>query len=96
MLIPIRHGSGISVKAAECLYHGMPILSTSFGLRGLPPMEHPKIVRRETSQECASFLSSQEARTGRDDRLPHRISRHFDLETNLPRCLEFLSRVLPQ
>jgi glycosyltransferase involved in cell wall biosynthesis len=94
MLIPIRHGSGISVKAAESLYHGMPILSTSFGLRGLPAMEHPQIVRRETAEEWVSFLSSPESRTLCNDRVPLSVSRHFELEANVSRFVHFLSCLL--
>jgi hypothetical protein len=93
-MIPIRHGSGISVKAAESLYHGMPILSTSFGLRGLPAIDHPQIVRRETAEEWVSFLSSPESRTLCKDRLPLSVSRHFELEANVSRFVNFLSRLL--
>jgi hypothetical protein len=94
MLIPIRRGSGISVKAAESLYHGMPIVSTSFGLRGLPAIEHPQIVRRETAEEWVSFLSSPQAYMLCQQRLPLSISRHFELEANVSRFIDFLSRLL--
>jgi len=95
MVIPIRRGSGISVKAAESLYHGMPILSTSFGLRGLPFFEYPQIVRRETTEEWVSFLSSPESRTLCKKRLPLDVSRPFELEANIPRWSDFVSRLLP-
>lgn len=94
MVIPTRYGSGISVKAAESLYHGMPILSTSFGLRGLPALAHPQIVRRETPDEWVSFLSSPEARTLGKERLPLGISRPFELEANVSRFDRFLCRLL--
>jgi glycosyltransferase involved in cell wall biosynthesis len=95
MVIPIRRGSGISVKAAESLYHGMPILSTSFGLRGLPFCEYSQIVRRETTEEWVSFLSSPESRTLCKKRLPLDVSRPFELEANIPRWSDFVSRLLP-
>jgi glycosyltransferase involved in cell wall biosynthesis len=94
MVIPIRHGSGISVKAAESLYHGMPILSTSFGLRGLPTIEHPQVVRRETAEEWVSFLSSPQAHILCQQRLPLSISRQFELEANVSRFIDFLSHRL--
>jgi glycosyltransferase involved in cell wall biosynthesis len=94
MAIPIRHGSGVSVKAAESLYHGMPILSTSFGLRGLPALDHPQVVRRETAEEWVSFLSSPESRTLCRGRLPLSVSRCFGLEANAYRFDHFLSRLL--
>jgi hypothetical protein len=94
IVIPIRHGSGVSVKAAESLYHGMPVLSTSFGLRGLPPFESPQIVVRDTAEQWVTFLSSPAARTLCRTRLPPAVSSHFDLTANAPRFVEFVSRVL--
>ena len=94
MVIPIRHGSGVSVKTAECLYNGMPIISTSFGLRGLPGIEHPQIIQLETAEEWVSFLSAHEARILCKNRLPLSVSRHFELEANLSRLTNFVSRVL--
>lgn len=94
MAIPIRHGSGVSVKAAESLYYGMPILSTSFGLRGLPTLDHPQVVCRDTAEEWVSFLSSPESRTLCKERLPASVSRHFALDANAGRFDQFLSRRL--
>lgn len=96
MVIPIRRGSGISVKAAECIYHGMPVVATPFGLRGLPPIAHPQIVRRETAEEWVSFLSSPECRLLCKERVPPSLSRHFDLEAHVPRFVQFLSPHLPR
>ncbi len=95
IVVPIRHGSGVSVKAAESIYHGMPVLSTPFGLRGLPSLGLPQIVVRETAADWVTFLSSPDARTLCRSRLPLGASRHFDLGANAPRFLEFVSRLLP-
>jgi hypothetical protein len=94
MAIPIRYGSGVSVKAAESIYHGMPILSTSFGLRGLPALDHPQIVQRESAEEWVAFLSSAQARALARERLPLDVSGHFRLEANLSRFDRFLARSL--
>jgi hypothetical protein len=69
----------------------MPVLSTSFGLRGLPALPYPQVVRLETAEEWASFLSSPEARTLCRQRLPLGASRPFQLEANVPRFGEFLA-----
>ncbi len=39
MISPLRNGSGVSVKVAEALYHGVPLLATRCSMRGLdvPP-----------------------------------------------------------
>jgi glycosyltransferase involved in cell wall biosynthesis len=34
--VPIRHGTGVSVKAVEAMAHGCPLVGTSMGFRGLP------------------------------------------------------------
>ena len=94
MLIPTRYGSGVSVKTAESLYHGMPILSTRFGLRGLPPIAHPQIVVRDAAKEWVSFLASPQARAAGDERLPLDVSAHFALVANGARFDQFLARVL--
>jgi glycosyltransferase involved in cell wall biosynthesis len=96
MVIPIHYGSGVSVKAAESLYHGMPVVSTPFGLRGLTVPASPRIVRCETPAEWVAFLSSNEARTLCHERLPPDMSRCFELESNLPRFTRFLSRIVHQ
>jgi glycosyltransferase involved in cell wall biosynthesis len=34
--VPLRHGTGVSVKAIEALSYGCPLVTTSIGVRGLP------------------------------------------------------------
>ena len=94
MVVPVRYGAGVSVKAAESLYHGMPLLSTHFGLRGLPAIEHPQIVRRDSAGEWISFLSGPESRALCASRLPLDVSRPFELRSNAPRMDRFLTRLL--
>ena len=36
VLIPILHGGGSNLKTAEALYFNRPVISTKFGLRGVP------------------------------------------------------------
>jgi hypothetical protein len=72
----------------------MPILSTHFGLRGLPAIEHPQIVVRESAREWVSFLCSPRSRTLCRERLPLDISRHFALEANSSRFNRFLADLL--
>lgn len=94
MVVPVRYGAGVSVKAAESLYHGMPLLSTHFGLRGLPPIDHPQVVRRDTADEWVAFLSGPEARASSGMRLPLELSGPFELRANASRMDRFLAGVL--
>ncbi len=34
--IPLRYGAGVKGKTVEAMYHGLPIVTTSFGVEGMP------------------------------------------------------------
>jgi GT2 family glycosyltransferase len=36
VVIPLRYGAGVKGKTVEAMYHGVPIVSTSFGIEGMP------------------------------------------------------------
>jgi GT2 family glycosyltransferase/ubiquinone/menaquinone biosynthesis C-methylase UbiE len=36
VVIPLRYGAGVKGKTVEAMFHGVPIVSTEFGLEGLP------------------------------------------------------------
>jgi len=36
VVIPLRYGAGVKGKTVEAMYHGLPIVSTSFGIEGMP------------------------------------------------------------
>jgi glycosyltransferase involved in cell wall biosynthesis len=35
-IIPMRYGAGVKGKTVEAMYNGLPIVSTSIGLEGMP------------------------------------------------------------
>lgn len=35
-VIPVRYGAGVKGKTVEAMYHGLPIVSTAFGIEGMP------------------------------------------------------------
>ena len=37
--IPLRYGAGVKGKTVEAMYHALPLVSTSFGIEGLPGIE---------------------------------------------------------
>ena len=73
MICPILGGGGVSIKAAEAIYNRVPILATPFGVRGLPLVEDPAIVVRETPQDWVRFLGSAAA---------HELAQRSVLEIN--------------
>jgi len=38
--IPLRYGGGVKGKTVEAMYHALPLVSTSFGIEGLPGIEN--------------------------------------------------------
>ncbi len=61
---PIELGSGMNVKLVESLVNGMPTLTTSFGVRGLPAADtDPAICVRDGAAGWIEFLLSTEAET---------------------------------
>ena len=38
-VIPLRYGAGVKGKTTDALHHGLPIVSTTIGLEGLPEIE---------------------------------------------------------
>lgn len=39
VVIPLRYGAGVKGKTVEAMYHGIPVVSTSFGIEGLKNIE---------------------------------------------------------
>ncbi|HMG83868.1 MAG TPA: glycosyltransferase, partial [Ferruginibacter sp.] len=35
-VVPLRYGAGVKGKTVEAMYHGVPVVSTSFGIEGMP------------------------------------------------------------
>ena len=56
MICPIRAGSGVCVKVAESVYHGMPILATPTAVRGLPIAPSSALAVFDHSEEWIRFL----------------------------------------
>lgn len=40
---PMQSGGGVNVKVCEALFHGLPVLSSPLGLRGLPAFTDPAV-----------------------------------------------------
>lgn len=59
-LCPVLDGSGVNIKLVESLYHGVPVLTTPHGCRGLPPIADAALAVVE-ADEWAVFLNSDAA-----------------------------------
>jgi len=49
-LLPLRFGAGVKGKLVEALHHGLPVVSTSVGLEGIPDIE--QLIPARDSEEA--------------------------------------------
>lgn len=59
---PMQSGSGVNVKVCEALHHGLPLLTTKRGLRGLPELLDPAVVVCGDAREFLDALEPSAAR----------------------------------
>lgn len=89
MICPIFSGGGICVKAAEALYHGMPLLATTKSVRGLPLETHPAIALSDTAEGWIEFLRSDAAAFARQC-VPASLSERFSALAYAQALADFL------
>jgi GT2 family glycosyltransferase/2-polyprenyl-3-methyl-5-hydroxy-6-metoxy-1,4-benzoquinol methylase len=53
VVIPLRYGAGVKGKTVEAMYNGIPLVSTDFGLEGLPGAPH-SLTPRNKADDFAS------------------------------------------
>jgi glycosyltransferase involved in cell wall biosynthesis len=58
MICPVISGGGVSVKVAEALYNGMPLVGSRLSARGLPLDPDPSIVLLDGAEDWIQFLNS--------------------------------------
>jgi glycosyltransferase involved in cell wall biosynthesis len=56
VVIPLRYGAGVKGKTIEAMYHQIPIVSTEFGIEGLPNIT-TKILITNTAEEFADRVN---------------------------------------
>ncbi len=58
VVVPLRHGSGLKVKAVEALAHGAAVVMTPVAARGLPEASPPAFLVRETPEDFAEAVAA--------------------------------------
>lgn len=59
MIVPIISGSGVSIKTAETIYNGVPVLSTSSGARGIDKIpEDQGLIVRDGAMAWVDYLNN--------------------------------------
>jgi len=77
MLCPIVAGAGVTVKLAETVYNGVPVLATPFATHGLPVAECDAIVLLERAEQWAAFLDSPHADVLARAHVPRTVADRF-------------------
>jgi hypothetical protein len=83
MICPIFSGGGVSVKFAEIVYNGVPVVASSFATRGVPLEPHPSIVLLDRAEEWIQFLTSSAAHELSLRRGPATMARAFAMESHI-------------
>lgn len=78
IICPETSGGGVSVKAAEALFHGLPLVGSPFSVRGLPLDPDPSIVLLDGPREWIEFLNTHGTEMG-SRAVPFPISKRFSL-----------------
>lgn len=84
VVIPLRYGAGIKGKVLDALYHGVPVVSTSIGIEGIPESEHV-IGASDTAEAFKNRIlelydNYQELRNI-SDKSKNIVANYFSLET---------------
>ena len=94
-VVPLRFGAGVKLKVLETMQSGVPLVTTSVGLQGLPdvrstlvPMDEPQ----HMADDLIRLLGSDEAWLERSQAQTDYVSQHFSVENMRARFKDILSR----
>lgn len=94
-VVPLRFGAGVKLKVLETMQSGVPLVTTSVGLQGLPdvhsalaPMDEPQLM----ADDLISLLDSDEVWLERSHAQTAYVSQYFSVEKMRARFMDILSR----
>ena len=90
MLCPIVSGAGVSIKFAEAIYNGVPVLATPFAARGLPLPTMSGVTLADGTDEWVRFLDGEGLEQLAAEEVPPKTSRIFALSTHAAAVHAFL------
>jgi len=94
MICPIFSGGGVSVKFAEMVYNGVPVVASSFTARGVPREAHSSIVLLDRAEEWIRFLRSPAARELSLRRGPAPMAQAFSMRSHLAPVHAFVKEIV--
>lgn len=86
-ICPMRSGGGANIKLVEALARGVPVLTTSFGMRGLglDLSDRPGLRVLDTAEEWRSFIESDQITELARETPDPSLANHFRAETHAKR-----------
>lgn len=94
MICPASVGGGVNVKLAEAIYNRVPVLTTSFGAKGLSLPSDPGIKVIDGASSWIDFLTSDEARRLGSATVSETVRSRFAMETHAGRLQSFVRACL--
>lgn len=79
-VIPMRYGAGVKGKTVEAMYHGLPLVSTTIGLEGMPGINevlNPFDDATSFAAEIVSIYNNQQKLTEMSVKETGFINKHF-------------------
>jgi hypothetical protein len=95
MIAPVVSEGGVSVKVAEAIYEGIPLLGSRLSARGLPLDPDPSIVLLDRAEDWIEFLNSGAEKLAQRV-VPRSIADRFRADAHRQALLEFLAQTQPR
>lgn len=95
-LCPMRSGGGVNIKLVEALTRGVPVLTTSFGARGLgiELSDRPGLRILDDQDNWRSFVESDQITELANETPAPSIASHFSASTHAPRLSSALKEAV--
>ena len=90
MLCPMHTGGGVSVKLAEAVYNGVPVLTTRFATQGLPLASDPMLTVLDEAGQWVEYLNGVDLKTLRTAHPSPALARPFGMAMHCGRLQQFV------
>lgn len=96
--IPLLSGSGMRIKAVEAMAYGVPLVSTSVGIEGIPAKHGQDLMIADTSRQFADaichLLDDDKLRSELSLAAKRLVEHHFDNTVLTDRLIQFYKQLI--